>query len=59
MPDHNTSGSGGFCSRTEIEAFVADWYRKLDVHAPADQVVARVDDRVEMQFPEGTVRGAE
>ncbi|MBK8184540.1 MAG: hypothetical protein IPK63_17355 [Candidatus Competibacteraceae bacterium] len=46
-------------SRAEIEAFVADWYHQLDVHAPAEQVVVLVDDQVEMQFPEGTVRGAE
>ncbi|MBK7543626.1 MAG: nuclear transport factor 2 family protein [Candidatus Competibacteraceae bacterium] len=42
-----------------MEAFVADWYHKLDIHAPADRLVALVDERVEMQFPEGTVRGAE
>lgn len=59
MPDHNTSRGAGPFRRAEIEAFVADWYHKLDIHAPADRLVALVDERVEMQFPEGTVRGAE
>ncbi len=59
MSDHNPSRVMGPFSRAEIEAFVADWYHQLDVHAPAEQVVVLVDDQVEMQFPEGTVRGAE
>lgn len=59
MPDHNTSRGAGPFRHAEIEAFVADWYHKLDIHAPADRLVALVDERVEMQFPEGTVRGAE
>ncbi len=59
MSDHNTSTDAGPFGRARIESFVADWYRKLDVHAPADQVVALVDDQVEMRFPEGAVRGAE
>ena len=59
MPDHNTSMPANACSRVEIEAFVADWYRKLDVHAPSEQLVSLVTDTVEMQFPEGAVHGAE
>ncbi|HAO31535.1 MAG TPA: nuclear transport factor 2 family protein [Candidatus Competibacter sp.] len=59
MSDHNTSRVAGPFRREEIVAFVADWYHQLDVHAPADHLVALVDERVEMQFPEGTVRGAE
>lgn len=59
MSDHNTFGIAGPFRRAEIEAFVADWYHQLDIHAPADRLVALVDERVEMQFPEGTVRGAE
>ena len=59
MPDHNTSRVAGLSGRAEIEAFVTDWYHKLDIHAPAEQLVALVDERVEMQFPEGTIRGAE
>lgn len=59
MPDHSTSRNAGSFDHARVEAFVADWYRKLDIHAPADQLIPLVDKRVEMQFPEGTVRGAE
>ena len=41
----------------EVASFVADWYRKLDVHAPADAVAAMVTDDVEFQLPEGPVIG--
>lgn len=46
-------------TREEIAAFVADWYRKLDVHAPFDAVAAMVADDVEFQLPEGPVIGIE
>lgn len=59
MPDHNTPMTADAFSRVEIEAFVADWYRKLDVHAPSEQLVPLVADGVEMQFPEGAVHGVE
>jgi hypothetical protein len=59
MPDHDTPTVAGSFSRAEIEAFVADWYRKLDIHAPSEELVSMVADQVEMQFPEGVVRGAE
>ena len=59
MPDHDTPRVAGSFSRAEIEAFVADWYRKLDNHVPVEQVVSLVADQVEMQFPEGTVRGVD
>ena len=59
MPDHNTPTVAGPFSRAEIEAFVADWYRKLDIHAPAEELVSLVADGVEMQFPEGAIRGVE
>ena len=59
MSDHDTPRVAGSFSRAEIEAFVADWYRKLDIHAPAEELVSMVADQVEMQFPEGTVRGVE
>jgi hypothetical protein len=29
-------------SQAEIEAFVADWYHQLDIHAPPEQLVAQV-----------------
>ncbi len=59
MSDHDTPRVADSFSRAEIEAFVADWYRKLDIHAPAEELISMVADQVEMQFPEGTVRGVE
>ena len=59
MPDHDTPRVADSFSRAEIEAFVADWYRQLDIHAPSEQLVSRVADQVEMQFPEGAVHGVE
>ena len=47
-------------SREEIEAFVAAWYRKLDVHAPFEEFVQLVAEQgLEMQFPEGRLSGIE
>ena len=59
MPDHNILMTANAFSQAEIEAFVADWYRKLDIHAPPEQLVPLVTSGVEMQFPEGMVCGAE
>ncbi len=59
MSDHDTPRVADSFSRAEIEAFVADWYRKLDIHAPAEELISMVADQVEMQFPDGTVRGVE
>jgi len=59
MPDHDTPRVADSFSRAEIEAFVADWYRQLDIHAPSEELVSMVADQVEMQFPEAVVRGAE
>ena len=44
MSDHNTSRVAGPFRREEFVAFVADWYHQLDVHAPADHLVALVDE---------------
>jgi hypothetical protein len=45
-------------SEKEVKSFVDQWYRKLDVHAPADEVVPLVaDEGLEMRFPEATLRG--
>jgi len=45
-------------SEKEVKEFVDDWYLKLDVHAPADQVVPLVaDEGLEMRFPEATLKG--
>lgn len=43
----------------EIEKLAADWYRKLDVHAPLVDVLPMLaDEGLEMRFPEATLRGA-
>ena len=45
-------------TRQEVEAFAAEWYRKLDRHAPPEELAAMVADDVELQLPEGPVIGA-
>jgi hypothetical protein len=35
----------------------AQWYRKLDVHAPLVELLPLVDENAEMKFPEATLRG--
>jgi SnoaL-like domain len=47
-------------TEAEVKEFVDDWYRKLDVHAPADEVMQLLaDDGLEMKFPEGVFQGHE
>lgn len=47
----------GPLSRQEIEAFAADWYRKLDEHVPAADIVPLVRDQgLEFVVPEATLR---
>jgi hypothetical protein len=42
----------------EIKQFAADWYLKLDVHAPYDEVEPLLaEEGLEMRFPEATLRG--
>ncbi len=42
----------------EISKFAADWYRKLDVHAPmVDLLPLLADADLVMKFPEATARG--
>jgi hypothetical protein len=42
----------------EVAAFARDWYRRLDEHAPAADVVAMVaDPGVEFRLPEGVRSG--
>lgn len=54
------AATGPALSRAEIETFVAAWYRKLDIHAPADELLALVAEQgLEMQFPEGSIRGVD
>jgi len=41
-----------------IKDFVADWYKKLDVHAPMVEVLPMLaDEELEMVFPEVTIYG--
>lgn len=52
--------SGESLSQAEIEAFVAAWYRKLDVHAPWEELLPLVAEQgLEMRFPEGSISGVE
>jgi hypothetical protein len=56
----STAISGEPLSQAEIEAFVAIWYRKLDIHAPWDELQPLVAEQgLEMQFPEGSISGVE
>jgi hypothetical protein len=51
---------GSPLSQAEIEAFVAAWYRKLDVHAPWAELQPLVAEQgLEMQFPEGALSGVD
>jgi len=52
--------SGEPLSQAEIEAFVAAWYRKLDLHAPPEELLPLVAEQgLEMQFPEGPISGVD
>jgi hypothetical protein len=42
---------------TEVKNLAAQWYRKLDVHAPLVELLPLVDENAEMKFPEATLRG--
>jgi hypothetical protein len=46
-------------TENEIQEFAADWYRKLDVHAPLEEYIPLLAEEVEMRFPEATVTGFE
>jgi hypothetical protein len=51
---------GEVLSQAEIEAFVASWYRKLDIHAPPEELLPLVAEQgLEMQFPEGSISGVD
>ncbi len=46
-------------TNTEIDQFVRDWYKALDVHAPMVDVLPMLaEEGLEMQFPEATLRGS-
>ena len=44
-------------SREEIEAFAREWYRRLDEHVPAVELVPMLAANVEFELPEGVMRG--
>ncbi len=44
-------------STAEVKELAADWYKKLDVHAPLVELLPLVDEEAEMKFPEATLRG--
>jgi hypothetical protein len=41
----------------EVKELAAQWYRKLDVHAPLVELLPLVDEGAEMKFPEATLHG--
>lgn len=43
---------------SEVQELAAEWYRKLDVHAPLVEVLPLLaEEEVEMKFPEATLHG--
>lgn len=45
-------------TESELSAFAAEWYRKLDVHAPMVELLPMLmDEGLELQFPEATEHG--
>lgn len=43
---------------SEINEFVGDWYKALDVHEPMVNILHMLaDEGLEMQFPEATLKG--
>jgi hypothetical protein len=57
MTDAQVAGTAAPLTRGEIEAFAAEWYRKLDEHVPAGEIVPMVlDQGLEFVVPEATLR---
>jgi hypothetical protein len=45
-------------TESEIQGFAADWYHKLDIHAPLEEFIPLLaEDGLKMVFPEATVEG--
>jgi len=44
-------------TESEVKEFAADWYKKLDVHAPGEEFLPLLAEDVELRFPEATVQG--
>ncbi len=41
----------------EVKVLVYEWFSKLDVHAPIEEILPMIaDDGLEMRFPEATIR---
>jgi len=54
----NTATLAATPTAAEAEQLAAEWYRKLDVHAPLVEVLPLLaENGLEMQFPEATLRG--
>lgn len=49
-------GTGDMLTKGAVEAFAAEWYRKLDEHVPAAELLAMLDD-AEFVLPETSFRG--
>lgn len=44
-------------TKAEVQQLAADWYKKLDVHAPLVELLPMVaDEGLTMKFPEATLR---
>jgi hypothetical protein len=57
MASERAGGAEGPPTRDEIDAFAANWYRKLDEHVPAPEIVSLVlDQGLEFVVPEATLR---
>jgi hypothetical protein len=54
----SVTGAKAALTAAEVEGMAAEWYRKLDVHAPlAEFADLLAEDGLEMRFPEGVSRG--
>ncbi len=46
-------------SEAQIRGLVYEWYRKLDVHAPVEELLGSLSEDLEMVLPETTLHGLE
>ena len=46
-------------SEAQIRGLVYEWYRKLDVHAPVEELLGSLSEDVEMVLPETILHGLE
>jgi hypothetical protein len=56
MNAETTSGQGAL-TLAEIESFAREWYRRLDEHAPVEEILPMLAPETEFQIPEGVQRG--